>query len=338
MVKLLNMKSSSFECGKISAKRNKLISDEKFESLLSLSFDEIIKFLEEHGFRESVDSSFLQFEGFYLIERILNMQLSKIYAQVFASASKQNKILLETYYLKYQIHNLMVLVRCKTSGENEFEPFLIGDERKKSKFIKAFEMPNLEDSIVYISKKLRFNEHDILDAYSKGIYYLENYLYKKYYEMLNSTKFKFNGIDENKFFSFTKTYIDLLNARSLMKFKLEDEKTLEFSEIFIRGGNLNLDYFDKLKSSSVNDLLKKFESEFENIKINDENLSSIAVLDKKINILKSNSRDVLKIASFGSPFYILKYLFDLEFQTSRLRILLKSKYLGLSKEEIKTLI
>ncbi|MCA9458961.1 MAG: V-type ATPase subunit [Nanoarchaeota archaeon] len=338
MAKILNMKASSFECGKISAKRNKLISDEKFESLLSLSFDEIIKFLEEHGFRESVDSSFLQFQGFYLIERILNMQLSKIYAQVFASASKQNKILLETYYLKYQIHNLMVLIRCKNSGEKEFEPFLIGDERKKSKFIKAFEMPKLEDAIVYISKKLKFDEHEVLDSYSKGIYYLENYLYKKYYEKLNASKFKFNGIDENKFFNFTKTYIDLLNARSLMKFLLEGEKTLLFDDIFIKGGNLNLDYFEKLKSSSINDLLKEFETKFSDIKVNDENLSSIAILDKKINILKSNSRDVLKIASFGSPFYILKYLFDLEFQTSRLRILLKSKYLGLKKEEIKNIM
>ena len=38
----------------------------------------------------------------------------------------------------------MALIRCKLSNDLEFESYLIGDERKKEKFIKAFEMPNLD--------------------------------------------------------------------------------------------------------------------------------------------------------------------------------------------------
>ncbi len=338
MVKLIKLKKNVFSSGKIAVKFSRLYGEDKLNELSNLSFDEILKFLEENDFKRAVDTSFLKLDGFYLIERVLNVHLSRIYSEVFSSTKGNNKKLLEAYYLKYQIHNLMALIRCKLSNEKEFESFLIGDERKKEKFIKAYSMPKLEDSIIYISKKIGFDSEKVIENYKHGVYYLENYLYKEYYLKLSKLRFLYNGMDEKKFFSFIRTYIDLLNMRSFLRIKIDDlNSELNFEDIFIIGGNLDLKYFNEIKGKSIKDLLKIFNDEFGNIELCEDN-SCIASLDKRIGIHKKESNEVLKFASFGSPFYTLKYLFEMEQEISKLRILLKTKYLDLNEKDVEDLI
>ncbi len=337
MVRIANLKKGSFESAKISVKKGKLYSEETIKSFVNQSFDEILKYMEEHGFKKSIDSSYLQFEGFYLIERVLNMHTSRIYKHVFSSASKQNKNLLEVYYLKYQIHNLMVLVRCYLSKEKDIEPFLIGDERRKEKYVKAFEMPKLEDAITYISKKLRLDESEVLKAYENGVYELENYLYKQYYEKLKSYRFKYNSVDESKFFKFIRTYIDLINARTFMKLKSEELKSLNFNEMYIEGGELNLKFFNDISNLDVEKSLDKFNKHFGHLE-SCKDLSCIASLDKRVNEHKASAKEVFKIASFGSPFFSLKYLLEVERQMAKLRVLLKAKYLKVEDKEIEGLL
>lgn len=335
MVKLINLKKGSYESAKISSKKGKIFGDEKINEFLKFSFDEALKYLEEHGFRDSVDSSYLQFKGFYLIERVFNLHTSKIYKNVFQSASKKNKILLNAYYLKYQIHNTMVVVRCYLSKEKDIESFLIGDERRKEKYIKAFEMPNLDDALTYISKKLGFDTEEVLLANKKGIYELENYLYKKYYEKLMNFKFKYNNLDETKFFNFLRTYIDLINSRTLIRLKSENIKTLNFKEVYIEGGNLNLEFYNDLTSSDINTILTKINEQFGKI---EKTQNAISEIDKKISQHKANGNDILGSVHFGSPFYSLKYLFEIETEINKLRTILKAKYLGLKESEIRGLI
>ena len=337
MVKLVNLKKGAYESAKISSKRGKLLGDEKVNEFVKYSFNVGLKYLEEHGFRESVDSSFLQFKGFYLIERVFNTHTSRIYKKIFTSASKENKILLNAYYLKYQIHNTMVLVRCYISKEKDIEPYLIGDERRKAKYTKAFEMPNLEDALTYISKKLGFNSEEVLSAHKKGVYELENYLYKKYYEKLMNFKFKYNNLDEKKFFDFIRTYIDLINSRTVIRLKIENIKTLNFKDVYIEGGNLNLGFFEDLASSELNTALNKINEHFGKIE-KTENSNAISEIDKRISIHKTKGNKILGSVHFGSPFFSLKYLFEVEKEINKLRTILKAKYLGLKESEIRGLI
>lgn len=337
MKKLINLKKGSFESAKISSKKGQLLGDEKVNEFIKYSFNEGLKYLEEHGFKESVDSSFLQFKGFYLIERVFNTHTSRIYKKVFTSASKENKILLNAYYLKYQIHNIMVLVRCYISKEKDIESYLIGDERRKAKYTKAFEMPNLEDALTYISKKLEFNSEEVISAYKKGVYELENYLYKTYYEKLTNFKFKYNNLDEKKFFDFIKIYIDLINSRTALRLKAENIKTLYFKDVYIEGGNLNLGFFEDLTSSDLNLSHNKLNEQFGKID-KSTNLNPIAEIDKRISIHKTKANQIMGSIYFGSPFFSLKYLFEVEKETNKLRTILKAKYLGLKESEIRGLI
>lgn len=336
MIKKVHLKRSTYTSARISSQRSRLYGKDKIVELADFNFDELIRYLEEHGFRSSVDKSYLQYQGFYLIERILNDHLSVIYKKVFSANNKQNKEFLETYYLKYQIHNMMAVVRCKISKEEDIESFLIGDERRKSKYVKAFEMPNVEDALVYMSKKLGFNDNIVLDAYNKGLYELENYLYKVYYEKISSIKFIYNKKDEKNFFNFIRTYIDLLNARSFLKLKTE-EINVDFQEMFIPGGYLGKDYFSNLKDNSVEDCLFEFNKEFGNMDL-DLETACLSCIDRRINLHKEESQNLFRKTIFGSPFFAIKYLFDVENEMRLLRILLKAKYLNMSKEETLKLI
>jgi len=341
MSKLIKLNRDAFHGGKIAVKFSKLYQNSVFDVLLDMSFDEILKYLQEHDFKKAVDTSYLENEGFYLIEKVLNTHVSRIYKEIFVSARGNNKLLLESYYLKYQIHNLMALIRCRISGEKEFESFLIGDERKKEKFIKAYEMSKLEDAISYISKKIYLDSNKVLEYYSKGIYILENYLYKEYYSKIYNFKFSYNGLDEKKFFQFIRTYIDLLNARTYLRLKVEKNSGLEFEDVFMSGGKLDLGYFLNYNNLEIVEILKEFDKVFGNIEVCDNTMKEnlcLVNLDRRINLHKKETDEMFKLVNFASPFYSLKYLFKVERETSKLRILLKSKYLGLEKKEIRGLL
>lgn len=336
MAKFVQLKRKAFDSAKVAAMKGKLFGDEKLKEFSRMSFEQILKYLEEHDYKQSVDTSYIDFEGFYLIERVLNTHLSKVYTDVFAYSSKETKKLLEKYYLKYQIHNLMALARCRIADESELEPYLIGDERKKEKFLKAYEMPDVEDALVYLSKKLGLDSKMVVEMHSKGLYELENYLYGKYYESICSVKFIYNNLDERKFILFISEYIDLINARTFIKLKLED-LNISFEEIFVLGGNLNREYFEKLSNESVENILSELKKDFEEIKSCKEH-SCVASIDRAISLLKEDSILRFKIASFGSPFYILRYLFEVEREMGKLRIILKGKYLGLDENKLEELV
>lgn len=335
MGRIIGLTKKSYHSSKIAVGKGSIYSDEKINSFVNMGFDEILKIMEEGKFKKAVDKSYSLYEGFYLVEKILNDYLSDIYSKVFLSASKDNRVLFEEYYLKYQIHNLMVLIRCKISNEEDITPYLIGDSRKKSKFVKAYEMTSTEDAIVYICKKLRIDEVLVLEKYKESIFELENYLYKVYYDRLSKFNFRFNHRDERSFVKFVRKYIDLINSRTFSKISREDSK-IKFSEVFVVGGSLPLSFFENLdfknKSSYQERMIQVL-----NFDSNEEFLST-GFYDKKISEHKKSASSVFNKSQFGSPFYAFRFLFDVEREVSKLRILLKAKTLGLTSDEVRDLL
>jgi len=309
----MKLQKNSCHSARISANKHLLYTDEVIQRLAELSFEEILKYMEEHHYTKSIDMSCTRYEGFYLIERLLNEHASDIYTKVIEAAPKKNKEFLELYYLKYQIHNLMVIIRCKLADEKNYKAYLIG--HKKEKFHKAFGM-ELKDAIRYLCTKLKINPDEVLDKIN-DLFTLENHLYYLYYERLNKITLKYNNKDEKIFVEYLRHYIDLLNARTLLK--LLDEKQ-DFKELYLQGGNISYEEF--AKANSKEDIEKLIGTQED--------------LDETINAHKK--QDHFKKIRFSSPFYPLKFLFAMEKEIAQLRVLLKAKYSGLSTEETKQLI
>jgi len=335
MANVIKLKKDSYNSAKLSVVSGNLYGTEKIQDLVKLNFDEILVYLEENGFRNAVDKSYLQYNGFYLVERILNDHISDIYTKVFRGCANTNKILLDSYYLKYQIHNILVVLRCRSAEEKEIETYLIGDSKQKTKYIKAFQMPNLEDALTYLVKKLDIDVTESLKHFKIGIYDLENYLYKTYYTKLNELEFKYNGSDEKLFSNFVQKHIDLLNIRTFLK--LQTEKIdFNFEDFYISGGTLEYKNFEKLSTGTLEKSIKYFSRHFGNV--DDIDTDSFENLDKQILQHKQSSNLIFKSVKFGSPFFALKFLFKVEKEMEQLRTLLKAKYLKLSDEGIKELL
>jgi vacuolar-type H+-ATPase subunit C/Vma6 len=326
-MKTVRLDKSSFESAKVSVKLGELFTPSQLSMLKEKSFEDCLTFLEEHGFRSEVDSSYLSYEGFYLVEVILNKHLSKLYSDIIGSSSKKNKDFFELYYLKYQIHNVMALVRCKKSGEKELSAFLIGDSRRKEKYLKAFSMP-IEDALTYLSKKLGFDSQQVLSFYEKGIFSLENYLYKEYFTRLISSTISFNGRDEYLFLNYIRSYIDIVNLRVFAKLQLEKDLPVTFKDFFIKGGTLSFSDFDSVSELELSESLSKLSKKI------GRSITSPLEIDSLLSTLKKETLQSFEKVRFGSPFYVLKYFLRLEKEISYLRTVLKAKYLKLSDEQL----
>lgn len=322
MAQSIALKKGVYESAKISAKKGDLLSSSTISSLKNHSYEEILKYLEEHGFREVIDKSYLSYEGFYLIEKILNDYLSQNYTQFFSATSKNNRVFLEKYYLKYQIHNVLATLRCMESSQNDVTPYLIGDIRRKEKYIKAFEMSKTQ-ALEYMTKKLGFDTQEVLKYHQKGLFELENYLYQQYYTQLISLLPTYKKQEDRKYKQFIKSYIDLLNARSY--FTLQQESQSLFDNLFIEKGNLKKQDIEQL---SDDELYKHLSHQLS------QNISSPIDIDKAIGTFKQKGAFLFSNVSFGSPYAILGYFFTLEHTIGQIRKLLKAKYMELSQEEI----
>lgn len=322
MAQKIILKKGVYESAKIAAKKAELISKEDLSTLSSLSYEEILKYLEEHGFKEVIDKSYLSYEGFYLIEKILNDYLSALYTKFLKATSKNNRQFLERYYLKYQIHNLMATIRCMESSQEELEPYLIGDSRRKEKYLKAFDMSKNE-CLKYLAKKLKLDSQEVLNYYDKGLFELENYLYGQYYSQLLSYLPVYKSNEDKKFSSFVKAYIDLLNGRTF--FLLENEPSVSFKELFILGGSISFEDYTSNNQSKLYGLLSQQTS----VKI-----KKPVDIDKAISELKREASSNFTSVSFGSPYEILGFFFTLEQSIGDIRKLLKAKYMKLTQEEL----
>ncbi len=309
----LQLKKNSCHSARISANKHLLYTQEVIEKLCEKSFEEILKYMEEHNYAKNIDLSYTRYEGFYLIERLLNEHASDIYQKVIRAAPKKNKEFLEQYYLKYQIHNFMVILRCKKVGEENYKAYLIGHE--KEKFVRAFSM-DLEDAIKYLCTKLKLDTNKVLEK-KDDLFSLENYLYYHYYEQLSKIQLKYNNKDEKEFINYLRHYVDLLNARTFLK--VQEEKA-EFKELFLLGGTIPYEAFEKAT----------------NKKEIQELVGTTQELDETINTHKQQEH--FSNIRFSSPFYPLKFLFAMEKEIAQLRILLKAKYSGLTTTEVKELI
>lgn len=321
----LQLQKNAYHSARISANKHFLYGEKTISKLCTKSFDEILKYMEENNYEKSINLSYTRYEGFYLVERLLNEHASMIYSKVIKTAPKNNKAFLELYYLKYQIHNFMVYVRAKLAKETEYKAYLIGEEHKKEKFLKANSM-ELVDGVKYLCQKLSLDSEPVLEKLKEDLFSLENYLYYHYYERLHKITLTYNNREEKTFIKYLRSYVDLLNARTFLKVAQEKQ---QFKDLFLLGGDIPYEAFEKIDTNN-----KDYHQKIRDlVKVSDDE-----ALDETINAHKRRSEQYFKQIRFASPFYPLKYLFTMEKEISQLRVMLKAKYSGLAEAQVRELV
>ncbi len=339
------LKREPYMCAKISVLKSNLLSDESLNEFVNLSFEEILLRLQESQFSFSIDKSYSKYDGFYLIENILNSYLSKISQKILTGVSKQNKELIEKFEFNYQIENFLIILRMRYLNlKEDITVYLRGDDKKKKFYIEANNFSRVEDIILFISKKLNLNSKEILEIYNRNFFQLENYLYKNYYKNLINLNLKYNKKDEKLFSEFLKRQLDITNIGSVLFLsEIDDIKKREelFDNLYTQNNGGSKIKKEDLKQilikTNIIEMKKELLSLANNIhpKLKIDNISQIDDLKFfNMNLLLVKFR----ILKFSSPFVPIKYLLELRRNLEKIKIILKSKQMKVDKSVIEGLL
>ena len=269
------------------------------------TFLEALTMLEKSSAKEVLESSYLVSAHNNVIGKVeyfTNSFATTIYQKIFKAASSDLRELLEKYYLKYQIHNIISTLRCIAyNSQDEVKLYLIGNKVQKEHCIKATSY-SYEEALRYFSTKFKFPKSYLEFNTINSIMYLETALYSWYHQQLQLyLSQKYNGsslqIEHKK-------HIDILNQKIVLLDSLEED--FNAKEFSIKGGNISIDDISssKLISKELKEL-DELQSEF------------------KITVYNSNKK-----APYASYAMILNFMQQLELNLQTLSRMLKEKALN----------
>lgn len=266
------------------------------------SFSEALSMLEKNSTKISLDNSVVSSDikknSVGIIEKFTNSYASYVYEKIFKASDEELKQLLTTYYLKYQIHNIIVTLRCIASNDSsDIKTYLIGNKVQKEHCIKATGF-SYEEALKYFSTKFKFPKNLLKFDSIENIFYLETGLYKWYHEELQ--KFLIKNYKDSILQKEHKKHIDVLNTKLLILSKEFDN--FDSENLFILGGSKKVDSL---------------------------NIEGIDLYEVE-NLQKTFKQDVYKktrLKGYGSHFMILNYLQKFEIKLQEISKILKQKAL-----------
>jgi len=238
--------------------KSRLLKAEDFRKLMNMSFDEIMRFLEETEYRKEIDEMAYKYSGPKLLDYALFSNLAKTYRKIYSVSFGDAKTLIGQYLRRWDVWNLINIIR----GKNANLPAEVIEET----LIPAGEF-SLEDLRSMLSKEIGEIAKDLEgtiygDALSKistaPMNVIEDELWKAYYRAVLSVKT--NDFESRVFTHFVRMEIDLRNVKTILRLKAEGDTAEEVIARIIPGGyELTEDEARKLATMTFEEITKSLE-------------------------------------------------------------------------------
>lgn len=299
----MSQKIDMYVASKISVINQELDSIFKIKQFEKASFSEALSLLEQHSTKLSLDNSIhsINFKknSVGVVEEFTNIYASAIYQKIFNASKDELRELLDIYYLKYQIHNIIVTLRCIASDyKKDLDFYLIGNKIQKEHCIKAVSF-SYEESLKYFSTKFKFPKLLLQFNTINSIMQLETGLYKWYHEELQ--KFLSEKYQNSTLQIEHKKHIDIINKK-IIKIAQEIE-------------NFDVELF----------LINRGNTKISSLKPSIETLEELEELQLAF---KSQVYNKTKYEEFGTHFMILNFLQKFEIKMKEISKKLKEKALN----------
>ena len=310
--------------------KSKLLKPEDFRKLLNMSFDEIMRFLEETEYKKEIDEVAYKYTGPKLLDYAVFTNLAKTYKKIYSVSFGDARALIGQYLKRWDVWNLINILRGKNANlPNEMiEETLVPAGEFSQDYLRSL----LTKDISEIVKELEASPyHDALSKIgSVPMNVVEDELWKAYYKNLLSIKA--SDFESRIFINFVRMEIDLRNAKTLLRLKAEGDTAEEIIARIIPGGyELTEDEARKLATMTFDEMVKAMEG-FWFWKI-----SSISDLSRaEIEFDKVWIETLAKRASNYplSILPVLQYIVLKKVEVDDLRIIGWGKWYGLPNEEI----
>ncbi|MFN3384286.1 MAG: V-type ATP synthase subunit C [Archaeoglobaceae archaeon] len=238
--------------------KSKLLKAEDFRKLLNMSFDEIMRFLEETEYKKEIDEMAYKYTGPKLLDYSLFSNLAKTYRKIYSVSFGEAKTLIGNYLRRWDVWNLINIIRGKNANlpSEVIEESLVPAGEFSSDYLRSL----LAKDINEIVKELEGTPyHEALSKIgSVPMNVIEDELWKLYYKYLLATKA--SDFESRVFLNFVKMEIDLRNVKTLLRLKAEGDTADEIIARIVPGGyELTEDEARKLATMSFDEMLKSLE-------------------------------------------------------------------------------
>ncbi len=333
-----------YACTRMRVRKAALLPREEYMRMLNMELPEITRFIEETRYKAEIDELASSFSGVDLMENALSWNLAKDYQKVLELVPGHLKHFTKAYLLKWDIRNVLTLLRAKIQGAS------VGK-------IKEIQIPagslnktvldrlDSEDSTDRILDGLKGHmlygvfEREMSAAVESGSFArMENELYKAYYSIL--LKEAKSGVKGGAaFLKYVRLDIDTKNLETVFRVKGESDGE-KIRELMIEGGTFTLDELVRFAGSEsldemIDAIRKKlnteaFDSAFEAVK---EAKSSQGV---EVGLIKAKLTEMDRISKLYpmSVAPVIAYLELKSYEVSNLRALARGKESNLPSESI----
>jgi len=310
---------------RVKAGRALLLTKDDYIKMKKMGINEMIRFLEEREYKKEIDSLSSEYRGMELINVALNENLANTVNKLYMISTKESRVLIKNYSLKWIINNLKIILRSKGQdlvrksivpiSPTTYSHCLEMIKKDKDEFIREIIKITGVDELRF---KKHYNENDIIS--------MENELDMSYHvKLLAVHKALGNGMLK-KFYKFLVELVDIRNIIKLKSIDI-DQKTIEslvVSKTVLVGDLLNQNLDECIKT------LK--ESKYKEFVVD---------VDKDLSRLENNIEKYLLRYSFRllhlrplSIAPIFGYLLAKEIEIRNLKLLINAKALGMDDKFI----
>jgi len=324
-------------------RKAKLIPREEYLRMLNMGLTEFTRLIEEMEYKREIDELSASFKGVDLIENAMSWNLAKEYQRVIALAPGEMKGFTRDYLHKWDIQNVLSILRGKELG------FSDGKIRAILVPAGALDAPTL-DRLIAESSPERIVEQlpirqmstilsealsEALETHSFGK--IENELYKYYYATL--IKAARGGMKAGgPFLKYVTFEIDIKNITTVFRMRAQGGDNASQQNIWIPGGAFKPEELERL--SSIDSLDEVVDSLKKKIKVT-VLLDALELLREKKpiysieSVLIATQLNQMDKISKRNPFSIsplLVYLERKKYEVSNLRAIARGKEAGLGSE------
>jgi len=312
--------------------KSRLLKAEDFRKLLNMSFDEIVRFLEETEYRKEIDEVGYKYSGPRLLDYALASNLARTYRKILQVSFGEARDLIREYLKRWDVWNVINIIRGKNAGVQPevIEETLVPAGEFSEEYLKSLIVKEVDEIIKEMEGTPYYEALSKIGSAPMNV--VEDEMYKAYYRKI--VEMPAREFETKLFINFIKMEIDIRNIKTILRLKIEGASTEEILERIIPGGyELTEDEARKLAAMSFEEISKSLEGywfwrEVENVT---EELSEI-----EVNFDKAWISAIAKRASNYplSVLPVLQYMVLKKVEVDDLRILGWGKYYGLPNEEI----
>jgi len=312
--------------------KSKLLKPDDFRKLLNMSFDEIVRFLEESEYKKEIDEMGYKYSGPRLLDYALYSNLAKTYRKILQVSFGDARTLIEEYLRRWDVWNIINILRGKAAAvPNEIiEETLVPAGDLSVEYLRTLVVKDMEEIIKEFEGTPYYEPLSKLGSAQMSL--IEDELYKIYYRRL--LEYSAKELETKLFVNFIKMEIDVRNIKTILRLKIEGAGTDEIIERIIPGGyELTEDEARKLAAMPFEELVKSLEGYWfwKGIEKIERDLSRIEVDFDKVWI-EAVARRASNYPLSILP--VLQYILLKKVEIDNLRILGWGKWYNLPNEEI----